>query len=1395
MHLSPATTDANLPANNLSQLLALHDQAFIHAAYQKLLGRHPDPEGLSYYLGRLRNGIPKMQILTQLRLSTESKAHTIDLPGLDVALQRYQRGQLPLIGWLFRQLYNTDGNTSTERKLRSIENQIFLLRDESNRRFNQMETTLAGLHNLVVQRTHAISESPLLLLNNRLNQMETVLTNLHPIIAQQTQPIISEQANVAPSNPSDSATTARTQTEIVTHDEISLHQNNLTSHSVCQFKPTTPVVFPMPKGYRKIYYYVDHTILCPVNTGMQRVARRLGRALLEAGEQIRFVKWDAHLHQFVLLNHDELGYLSQWGGSTLSPKAMEEYTIPGTDSIPLGSQELEEGHWLVVPEVTHITYQAHPMTLEVLMGAKHLGLKTAFVYYDATPLRRAELNGMTVNHETYMQQLLLVDLVVPISNWSARDLVSFFHVHEKASLTPTPRIAAIPLPGESQLAPRVTEPASDGTRKLILSVGSITPHKNQLALVHAFEHFCKIYPKTDWQLALVGNLHPDVASEITRATQQNSRIQYLEHIPDDQLDALYRSCAFTVFPSVEEGFGLPILESLWYGKPCVCANFGAMVEVAQDGGCFTIDTRKNDELLRAITCLMTKPKLLRKLSQEAVRRPITTWNDYGQRFIAHLDEASDPLKQMGVIYYWVDHTSTYPSNSGIQRVVRGLARALVAIGLKLVPVKWDAASHQFYPPSQDELEHLAHWNGLHQSGWSAWIDPVKATTRDWILIPELTTYLSGTSLADLKRFASSHSLRIAIIFHDAIPWKMRDIYPIEATRAHEQYMKELSKFELILPNSQFTRGDLISFLSTTLLRTSSLENRIQASMLPGEFLESERITEINRGNSPIIKILCVGTVEPRKNHLGLLQAFAQVVKQTKKPVELIIVGSSPFPELATQVQHYIDTNPSIRWEKGANDTRLRELFTECDFTVFPSLEEGFGLPILESLWNARPCVCRNSGAMAEVAEGGGCLMVETADPDALAQAIRKMVENDEMRIELAAEAISRPFKTWHDYAREVATRMATERHTPLTQCLPESMGQAKFYGQLVNLRPRPLLSICITTFNRAEWLSLNLKNLARLLPNPCAEIEIVVCDNTSSDHTPDVVQPYLQRSDFRYYRNPINVGMLGNLRVTAHHARGQYIWILGDDDLVKPGSIEKVLQVIQAHPSIALVYLNYAYTRQDDATAVTDLDKFLNEATPISPPVSDILGSVSQISTESENFFTAIYCLVFRRDHALRAYTQNIEGRPFSTLLTCIPTTYYTLNFMMNETAYWVGEPQLVVNLNVSWMKYAPLWILERIPEAYDLAERMGAEPPSVDRWRNHNLPGVVHFFKEIYESDEESNMDYFSPSRLMGRIKHLDTFASQAHALRAVYEDAHVAGHPGARIPPSKIFANFENI
>ena len=1158
------------------------------------------------------------------------------------------------------------------------------------------------------------------------------------------------------------------------------------------FYSTPPVIEPAGRGQRVLYYYVAHTILCPVNSGVQRITRSLGPAFADTGEAVRYVKWSAARQRFVLINTAELDHLGRWHGPKLADEERLTYPSPSEKAASIEKEVVHPGDWLIVPEVTHLTFDDEAPTLDVLMEARRLGLKVGILFYDSIPLRRKELAGMSRPHQTYMQQLLLADLLVPISEWSARDLASYFHIHEAAANLSIPKIVPLHLPGEMRAARRATSNGS-GSRRIILSVGSLEIRKNQVALVEAFERFCASRAGDGWELLLVGSMSADVTPEINRFLERNANIRVLGHVSDDELDGLYRSCAFTVFPSVEEGFGMPIVESLWYGKPCICANFGAMAEAARGGGCLTVNTRKVDALASAIKSLASDKRRRQQLSQEAASRDITTWRDYAKMFGALLDKADDPLARIGAIYYWVDYTATFPSNSGIQRVVRSLARALIQQGFKLIPVKWDGKKRCFYSPTRAELHYLALWNGPKADSWSGWRDPSRASPDDWVLVAELTNYLPPQGHADLRKYTEQHGLRCSFIFHDNIPWKLASIYTAAITAAHARYMASLAEFDKVFPNSDHSKAELISFFAHTRCRLHSFSHRFQTCILPGEFLETPRVHVAKEDQSTPVKILFVGTVEPRKNHLALLAAFAQLRKTTKIAIELVLVGSpsDSHAELAAQVHAIAETIPGIRWERRCSDAELQKLYAECDFTVYPSIEEGFGLPILESLWNARPCICGNHGAMAEAAKDGGCLTADISDPSALADAMQLLVESKVLRRNLAQAAINRTMKTWHEYAREVAMRLAADR--PASRSKSPGTGAApsakNFYSEFLNLAPRPLLSICITTYNRASWLAVSLENLVRILPTPSPDVEIVICDNASSDSTPQITEPFLHRPDFRFVRNSKNVGMLGNLRVTAHHARGRYIWILGDDDLILPGSIERIVKIIRSRPDLALVYLNYAYTRENSPNSIEDIDNFLNSSTPIVAPRRDVYGSVREICTRSENFFTAIYCLVFRRDHALRAYSQNTEGRPFSSLLTCMPTTYHVLNHMMDEPACWLGKPQVVINMNVSWMKYAPLWILERIPEALDLAERMGAAAAGVDRWRIHNLPGFAHFWREILEHDEVGNVDYFSAIRAITRIRHLQEFDTVAPALKVSYEKARMASNPAADVPVSALF------
>jgi glycosyltransferase involved in cell wall biosynthesis len=91
---------------------------------------------------------------------------------------------------------------------------------------------------------------------------------------------------------------------------------------------------------------------------------------------------------------------------------------------------------------------------------------------------------------------------------------------------------------------------------------------------------------------------------------------------------LYSRCDFTVYPSVVEGFGLPILESLWYGRPCICANFGAMAETGAGGGCLMIEVREPEQLRDAIIALATQPAIHERLGSEIERRQFKSWSEY-----------------------------------------------------------------------------------------------------------------------------------------------------------------------------------------------------------------------------------------------------------------------------------------------------------------------------------------------------------------------------------------------------------------------------------------------------------------------------------------------------------------------------------------------------------------------------------------------------------------------------------------------------------------------------------------------------------------------------------------------------------------------------------------------
>jgi len=126
-------------ASDMTMILDNQGTDFIVCAYLTILRRRPDPSGLAFYLGRLRAGISKVQILGELYSSEEAKASGVSLLWLRRAIRRRKLTHLPLIGFVLRLFLDVEADSIMGKRLRIIEQQAHLISEQSALRFAQLE--------------------------------------------------------------------------------------------------------------------------------------------------------------------------------------------------------------------------------------------------------------------------------------------------------------------------------------------------------------------------------------------------------------------------------------------------------------------------------------------------------------------------------------------------------------------------------------------------------------------------------------------------------------------------------------------------------------------------------------------------------------------------------------------------------------------------------------------------------------------------------------------------------------------------------------------------------------------------------------------------------------------------------------------------------------------------------------------------------------------------------------------------------------------------------------------------------------------------------------------------------------------------------------------------------
>jgi glycosyltransferase involved in cell wall biosynthesis len=348
-----------------------------------------------------------------------------------------------------------------------------------------------------------------------------------------------------------------------------------------------------------IYYDTTKMGTARHRSGLMRLTSRL---MEELGSSVTVVSWSGRHRTFVR----------------------------GPKQVPVG---FEPADWL--------------LTVEMFSEAERPGI-TAFVrnppcrlaamFHDAIPLRFPHITWpqSVQRHPEYMKLLAGFDRTWAISEATRRDFTTFWDWQGVVPKNP-PEVVALgaDFDGGNRVQRDANVPAR---RPALLCVGIVEPRKNQGFLLEVAAALWR--EDVDFELHVVGRINPHfgppIAARMKALQRDEPRFRFHAAANDRELAQLYHGARAVVFPTLAEGCGLPLLEALWRGVPCVCSDLAVLRENADGGGCLVAAVNDAADWQAKLRAVLTDAGACRRLQAEAMSRPLPRWTNTAQTLLKAL---------------------------------------------------------------------------------------------------------------------------------------------------------------------------------------------------------------------------------------------------------------------------------------------------------------------------------------------------------------------------------------------------------------------------------------------------------------------------------------------------------------------------------------------------------------------------------------------------------------------------------------------------------------------------------------------------------------------------------------------------------------------------------------
>ena len=506
----------------------------------------------------------------------------------------------------------------------------------------------------------------------------------------------------------------------------------------------------------------------------------------------------------------------------------------------------------------------------------------------------------------------------------------------------------------------------------ILSVATLEPRKNLLHLVTSFIDYKTLYDD-NLKLVLCGTKgwnYDDIFKIVENRVDYIKDIILTGFVDDQDLPFLYSRAKIFIFMSQYEGFGLPVLEAMKCGCPVICSDNSSLPEIVGDSA-IKIHHSDKDLLISSIRELIINDDLREHLSLQCFERSQSfSWDKCAAQTINAFDlstknyicHAIDKSNNTGSIV--IDAVFFEKYKTGITRVWREILSILSTLPIsnqiiildrnKTAPRFANFTYHDF--PSYDGTN-IEHDRFLVEEAC------IKFNSKLFI-----STYFTMPK--------STHSL---LMVHDLIPEFFNQ--EITSTSIWKDRLYAFFHSNHFFCVSRNTQKDLIHYYPHIKLDNTTVSHCGKSYSQPSK-IDVSNIKQKYNITKPYY--LVVGERKSYKNAISFFKAFEKFGLARKN---FLIVCSGPVDTLEDDFKSYIgDADILIHF---FDDTEMPSLYAGAIALVYPSLYEGFGLPVLEAMSCGCPVITTTNGSLKEVG-GDAVIYVNSNDIDAIYSQMKRV---------------------------------------------------------------------------------------------------------------------------------------------------------------------------------------------------------------------------------------------------------------------------------------------------------------------------------------------------------------------------------------------------------------------